>query len=53
MTTSGVQTQDFLMRLKKAEASLPPLILELAAVMARMIEEIDRPQLADIQGLQA
>ncbi len=52
MTTSGVQTHDFLMRLKKAEDSLPPLLLELAAMMQRMIEEIDRPQLEDIQRLQ-
>jgi hypothetical protein len=53
MTTSGVQTHDFLMRLKKAEAILPPLLLELAGLMQRMVEEIERPQLADIQGLQA
>jgi hypothetical protein len=53
MTTSGLQTHDFLMRLKKAEDSLPPLLLELAAVMRRMVEEIERPQLQDIQGLQA
>ena len=26
MTTSGVQTHDFLTRLKKAEDSLPPLL---------------------------
>ena len=53
MSTSGVQTHDFLMRLQKAEDNLPPLLLELAAVMRRMIEEINRPQLEDIQGLQA
>lgn len=52
MTTSGVQTHDFLVRLKKAEESLPPLLLELAAVMQRMIQEIERPQLEDIQALQ-
>jgi len=52
MSTSGVQTHDFLMRLKKAEDSLSPLLLELAGVMRRMIETIDRPQLADIEGLQ-
>ena len=51
MTTSGVQTHDFLMRLKKAEDSLPPLLLELAAVMRRMVEEIERPQLAGHPGL--
>ena len=53
MTTSGLQTHDFLMRLKKAGDSLPPLLLELAGLMQRMVEEIERPQLADIQGLQA
>ena len=52
MSTSGVQTHDFLTRLQKAEDSLPPLLLELAGVMRRMIETIDRPQLADIQSLQ-
>jgi hypothetical protein len=52
MSTSGVQTHDFLVRLKKAE-SLPPLLLELAAVMQKMIQEIARPQLEDIQALQA
>jgi hypothetical protein len=53
MSTSGLQTHEFLARLKKTEVSLPPLLLELAAVMRRMVEEIERPQLADIQGLQA
>ena len=32
MTTSGLQTHDFLTRLKKAEDSLPPLLLELATL---------------------
>ena len=53
MTTSGVQTHDFLVRLQKAEASLPPLLLELASVMQRLIAEIERPQLEDIEALQA
>ena len=53
MTTSGVQTHDFLVRLKKAEESLPPLLMELSAVMQRMIAEIERPQLEDIEALQA
>lgn len=53
MTTSGVQTHDFFVRLKKAKETLPPLLLELAAVMQRMIAEIARPQSEDIQGLQA
>jgi hypothetical protein len=52
MTTSGVQTQDFLKRLEKAKEGLPPLLLELATVVARMIAEIERPQLEDIQALQ-
>jgi hypothetical protein len=52
MTTSGVQTHDFLMRLQKAEDSLPPLLLELARVLQRMIEEVQRPELDDIQRLQ-
>ena len=53
MTRAGVQTHDFLMRLKKAQETFPPLLLELAAVMRRMIEAVDRPQLEDIQSLQA
>ena len=53
MSTSGLQTHDFLTRLQKAEDSLPPLLLELAAVMRRMVEELERPQLADIEALQA
>ncbi|MFA4903854.1 MAG: hypothetical protein WC600_14050 [Desulfobaccales bacterium] len=53
MSTSGVQTHDFLVRLKKAEESLPPLLLDLAVVMQRMIEEIAQPQLKDIEALQA
>ena len=52
MTTSGVQTQDFLKRLDKAKEDLPPLLLDLAAVVARMIAEIERPHLEDIQALQ-
>jgi hypothetical protein len=53
MTGSGLQTHDFLMRLQKAEDSLPPLLLELAAVMRKLVEELDRPQLDDILALQA
>jgi hypothetical protein len=52
MTTTGVQTHDFLMRLQKAD-HLPSLLLELAALMQQMIEKIERPQLEDIQALQA
>ena len=51
MTTGGIQTHDFLMRLEKAEATLPPLLLELARMMERMIQEIANPQLDDIQNL--
>jgi hypothetical protein len=50
---TGVQTHDFLMRLKKKEDSLPPLLLALARVMARQIEEIEQPQLEDVLALQA
>jgi hypothetical protein len=53
MTTSGVQTHDFLMRLQKGKESLPALLLDLAAMMEQMIAEIERPQLSDIQALQA
>ncbi|MDP3181634.1 MAG: hypothetical protein Q8M54_02310 [Desulfobaccales bacterium] len=53
MTGSGVQTHDFLMRLRKGADTLPPLLLELAQVMRRMIEGVDRPQLEDVQRLQA
>ena len=51
MSTAGIQTHDFLMRLKKFEDTLPPLLLELSRVMQRMVEEIARPQLEDVQEL--
>ncbi len=51
MTGSGVQTHDFLMRLKKSEENLPPLLLELARAMQRLVEELERPQLEDVQRL--
>ncbi|MCL4500682.1 MAG: hypothetical protein M1438_02360 [Deltaproteobacteria bacterium] len=51
MTTAGIQTQDFLTRLQKAEDHLPPFLLELARVMDRLIHEIDSPQLKDIRKL--
>jgi len=53
MSTSGLQTHDFLMRLEKGGDSLPPLLLELAAVMRQMVEAINRPQLEDVQKLHA
>jgi hypothetical protein len=49
----GIQTQDFLMRLKKGEQTLPELLATLARLMQTMIEEIARPQLEDVQRLQA
>ena len=52
MSTSGIQTHDFLTRLTRAQESLPPLLLELAGAMQRMIEAVDRPQLEDVQKLQ-
>lgn len=51
MTTGGIQTHDFLTRLQKAEDTLPPLLLDLARVMAKMIQEIGTPQLEDIRKL--
>jgi hypothetical protein len=53
MTGGGIQTHDFIRRLKQVdESSLPPLLLELARVMEAMIQEIDDPQLEDIRKLQ-
>jgi hypothetical protein len=51
MTTGGIQTHDFLTRLQKAEDALPPLLLALARVMERMIQEIANPQVEDIRKL--
>lgn len=53
MTGSGIQTQDFLMRLKKGGNSLPSLLVELASLMREMIEKLASPQLEDIFHLQA
>jgi hypothetical protein len=53
MSTSGLQTHDFIMRLTKVEETFPPLLLKLAGVMRQMVEEIERPQLEDVQRLQA
>lgn len=53
MSTSGLQTHDFLQRIEKFKETLPPVLLELAQVMRRMIEEFERPQLEDVQRLQA
>ncbi len=51
MTTGGIQTHDFMTRLQKVEDSFPPFLLELARVMERMIQELDRPELEDILRL--
>ncbi len=51
MTSGGIQTHDFLNRLQKATDTLPPLLLELARVMERMIQEVANPQLEDIRQL--
>ncbi len=48
----GIQTQDFLMRMQKNEATLPALLVTLARLMKTMIEEIARPELDDILKLQ-
>jgi hypothetical protein len=53
MTHYGLQTIDFLDRIKKFERELPPLLLEMAELLQRMIEEIERPQLEDVQKMQA
>jgi hypothetical protein len=51
MTTGGIQTHDFLTRLQKVEDTLPPLLLALARVMERLIQEIANPQVEDIRRL--
>ncbi|MEW6660198.1 MAG: hypothetical protein AB1424_16240 [Thermodesulfobacteriota bacterium] len=53
MTHYGLQTMDFLARLQKFEKELPPLLLEMARLLQKSIEAIDRPQLEDIQQMQA
>ena len=52
MTQHGLQTQDFLERMEKFEQELPPLLLELSQIVKQMVEEIERPQLQDIQNMQ-
>ncbi|MDD2903945.1 MAG: hypothetical protein PHU44_16075 [Syntrophales bacterium] len=52
MTHYGLQTSDFLERMEKFEQELPPLLLELSQVVRQMIEEIERPQLEDVQKMQ-
>jgi hypothetical protein len=52
MTTGGIQTHDFLRRLRKTEDTLPTLLLELARVMERLIQEIANPEVEDIRKLQ-
>ncbi len=52
MTHFGIQTQDFLDRLQRVATDFPPLLLELAGHMARLIEQLERPQVDDILKLQ-
>jgi hypothetical protein len=52
MSYYGLQTMDFLERCKKFGEEMPPLLLEMAQVLKKMIEEIDRPQLEDVQKMQ-
>jgi hypothetical protein len=40
------------MRLRKCQDTLPPFLLEMARLMARMVEEIQQPQIEDIRNLQ-
>ncbi|MHB8067321.1 MAG: hypothetical protein ACYDIC_05415 [Desulfobaccales bacterium] len=53
MTHYGLQTLDFLERLEKFEKELPPLLLDMARLLQRQIAEIERPQIEDIQRMQA
>jgi hypothetical protein len=53
MTHYGLQTMDFLARLQKFAEELPPLLLEMARLLQQSIEAVDRPQLEDIQRMQA
>ncbi len=52
MLSYGLQTMDFMKRLEKYQGDLPPLLLEMARVMFRLIEAIEKPQLEDILRLQ-
>lgn len=51
MSSGGIQTHDFLIRLKKVDDTFPPFLVELARVMEQLIEEITNPQLEDIRKL--
>lgn len=53
MTHYGLQTLDFMERLEKFENELPPLLLDMARLLQRLIAEIERPQLEDIERMQA
>jgi hypothetical protein len=52
MSYYGLQTLDFMERIKKFETELPPLLVEMSRLLLRMIEEIERPQLEDVQRMQ-
>jgi hypothetical protein len=53
MSYSGIQTLDFLSRCDKFAQDLPPLLLELGQMLRHMIQEIEQPQVEDVQRLQA
>jgi hypothetical protein len=53
MSLEGLQTKDFRDRMAKERSNLPNLIVELAEVLDKMIEEIERPTRADIARLHA
>jgi hypothetical protein len=53
MSFYGLQTLDFLERCQKVGEELPPLLQEMAQVLKKMIEEIEQPQLEDVQQMQS
>ena len=52
MSFYGLQTLDFLERCGKGEEAIPPLLQDMARVLKKMIEEIERPELTDVQKMQ-
>lgn len=51
MPVEGLQTHDFVQRLERSRATLPPLLLELSEVLVQMIDDIEYPTPADISRL--
>lgn len=51
MSMEGLQTKDFRDRLKKSRETLPQLVVELAELLDRTIEEIEKPTRGDIARL--